>query len=353
MLDPPEQLTPEVVTEALMSLLARSGLGPARRVVRLMGGGNNRVYRIDTDDGPALLKAYFRHPADPRDRLGTEFAFSRFAWNNGVRCLPQPHAADHDLGLGLYEFIAGRRLAPEEVDADAVDQALAFYRELNKHRDQPTAGQLPAASEACFCLGEHLACVERRVRRLLGWTPATDLDRQAADFVRAELAPFWADLLARVEDRARSTGGDLEAPLPAAARRLSPSDFGFHNAVREPDGRLRFLDFEYAGWDDPAKLACDFFCQPALPVPANLWGSFVDQLMADLPRPDIHRARMKWLLPVYRVKWVAIRMNDFLIVDGERRRFARPGQTFEGHRTDQLAQARLALAQLTHDVKEE
>jgi hypothetical protein len=352
MVEPHEQLTPEVVAEALMPLLARSGLGPARRVVRMTGGGNNRVYRVETDDGPALLKAYFRHPADPRDRLGTEFAFSQFAWNNGVRCLPQPLAADRDLGLALYEFVAGRRLAPEEVDAAAVDQALAFYRELNTHRDRPEAGRLPAASEACFCLAEHLACVERRVRRLVGWTPVTDLDRQAADFVHAGLAPFWSDLRVRVEDRARTTGCALEEPLSAAARRLSPSDFGFHNALRESSGRLRFLDFEYAGWDDPAKLACDFFCQPALPVSADLWDSFVDRLTADLFRQDSHSARMKWLLPVYRVKWVTIRLNDFLIVDGERRRFARSGQGSEGHRADQLAKARFALDQLTNDDKE-
>ena len=353
MVKPLEQLTPEVVPEALAPLLACSGFGRARRVVRLSGGGNNRVYRVETDAYPALLKVYFRHPADPRDRLGTEFAFSRFAWNNGVRCLPQPHAADRERGLGLYEFVAGRRLVPEDVDAGVVDQALAFYLELNKHRDRTEARQLAAASEACFSLGEHLACVERRVRRLMSWVPATVLDRQAADFVRAKLAPYWADLRARIEDRARCTGIVLDEPLPAAARRLSPSDFGFHNALREPDGRLRFLDFEYAGWDDPAKLACDFFCQPALPVTADLWEAFLDQITADLPTPDIHRLRMNWLLPIYRVKWVTIRLNDFLIVDGERRRFARQGQASEGHRADQLAKARRALEQLTRDVKED
>jgi hypothetical protein len=347
MVQPPEQLTPEVSPEALDLLLSDTVLGPARQVVRLAGGGNNRVYRVELDDRAALLKAYFRHPADPRDRLGTEFAFAHFAWHNGVRRIPQPYAARPDLGLGLYEFVGGRRLAPAEVGADAVDQALAFYQELNSHRDRPEAGQLPAASEACFCLGDHLNCVERRVQRLLRWAPVTDLDRQAAEFVRTELAPFWADL------RARDKGVGLEAPLPGVARRLSPSDFGFHNALREPSGLLRFLDFEYAGWDDPAKLACDFFCQPAVPVPAGFWGPFLDRLTADLPDPDQHRARMEWLLPVYRVKWVTIRLNDFLAVDGQRRRFARSDQDSEAHRAEQLAQAQRALEQVSRAVKED
>jgi len=50
--------------------------------------------------------------------------------------------------------------------------------------------------------------------------------------------------------------------LPADETCLSPSDFGFHNALVDPSGALSFLDFEYAGRDDPAKPVSDFFCQP-------------------------------------------------------------------------------------------
>ena len=42
-----------------------------------------------------------------------------------------------------------------------------------------------------------------------------------------------------------------------AQRALSPSDFGLHNALRGQDGQLRFVDFEYFGWDDPVKLVSD------------------------------------------------------------------------------------------------
>ena len=61
--------------------------------------------------------------------------------------------------------------------------------------------------------------------------------------------------------------GDMDHPLDTQESVLSPSDFGFHNALLGPDGKLCFIDFEYAGWDDPAKLICDFFCQPQTPVP--------------------------------------------------------------------------------------
>ena len=46
--------------------------------------------------------------------------------------------------------------------------------------------------------------------------------------------------------------------LPPGQWCISPSDFGFHNVLRRPGGHLVFLDFEHAGWDDPAKLFGDF-----------------------------------------------------------------------------------------------
>ena len=42
---------------------------------------------------------------------------------------------------------------------------------------------------------------------------------------------------------------------------LSPSDFGFHNSLFR-NNKLFFFDFEYAGWDDPIKLMCDFILNP-------------------------------------------------------------------------------------------
>src|SRR5262245_14057576 len=78
----------------------------------LPGGGNNRVFRVAVGPTSFLLKSYFRHPGDSRDRLGTEYGFMRFAWEQGIRQVPRPYSMDVDAGLGLYEFVEGRRLLP-------------------------------------------------------------------------------------------------------------------------------------------------------------------------------------------------------------------------------------------------
>ncbi|MFM8434384.1 MAG: aminoglycoside phosphotransferase family protein, partial [Planctomycetia bacterium] len=298
------------------TLLESSGLGLPRAIERLPGGGNNRVYRVDTPAGPVLLKEYFRHAGDPRDRLGAEQAFLQFAWAHGVRAIPQPLACDRGAGIGIYEFVAGRKLAPGEVTAAHVDEAAAFFAAVNRHRHDPDAATLPVASEACFSLAEHLACVDRRLTRLGEIEPESDLHREAAALVASRLVPAWQ----RVRAAVAAGGLPIDEPLAAEARVISPSDFGFHNCIATDSG-LKFIDFEYAGWDDPAKLACDFFCQPRVPVPGVYWTEFVRGLDRALGWEGRLEARARLLLPAYRLKWCCIILNEFLRADRARREF--------------------------------
>ena len=321
----------------VQALAAAAGLGPVRAAVPIAGGANNRVFRVEAAAGPVLLKSYFRHPDDPRDRLAAEWAFSHFAWDAGVRCVPRPVAADPTHGLSLYEFVAGRSLRGGVAGEAAVDQAIDFFRDLNRARSNPVAAVLPAASEACFTLADHFATVARRVERLAALPVTTPTDAEARAFVEAELVPAWEDL--------HAAASETDEPLAAADRCVSPSDFGFHNAILGNDGRLRFIDFEYAGWDDPAKLVCDFFCQPAVPAPAAAFDRFAAAVAAEFPDPEALVARATLLLPVYRVKWVCILLNEFLPVGGSRRRFSVPSNP-ESRKAAQLAKARAALAAL-------
>lgn len=342
-------LDSETLYAAAVDLMAAAGYSGDVSLEPLAGGGNNRVFRVVAKGESFLLKAYFQHPDDPRDRLGTEFTFSRFAWENGVRGLPEAIACDSQKGLGLYEFVRGRQLKPDEVTAEAVQQAIAFYQDLNRCKLLPGGQILPKASEACFSIGEHLHCVERRLEKLKKVGGATECDRQAADFVHNQLCEVWSRAIELVADRVSKLGLTLESEIPQQDKCLSPSDFGFHNAILSVSGKLRFIDFEYAGWDDPAKVVCDFFCQPAVPVPLNYYDKFVEGVISDLTDSEIHRRRMAILLPVYRVKWCCIILNDFLPVGNKRRNFAR-STGGEARKVIQLQKARSILQELTREL---
>jgi len=333
---------------AIERLVASANLGTVQGMVPLAGGRNNRICRVDTATRPLLAKAYFRHPDDPRDRMATEFAFSEFAWAIGVRCIPEPLASDPYAGLGLFEYVHGRHLEPREVSSDHVDQALDFVAALN--RDRTSATHLPAASEACFRLEDHLTTVTRRVARLRSIEVTDAIHAEALAFVREEFTPLASEVLAMTRWQATRLGLIADEPLAVADRVLSPSDFGFHNALRaDADGRLRFIDFEYAGWDDPAKLICDFFCQPAVPAPAVDRQRFIRAFAAASYEPARLTARVELLMPVYRVKWVCIRLNDFLQVGHQRRAFSDDAADPAGRRRTQLIQARQAVTALRQE----
>ncbi|MEI6503369.1 MAG: hypothetical protein WCP21_20340 [Armatimonadota bacterium] len=163
---------------------------------------------------------------------------------------------------------------------------------------------------------------------------------EALTFVREDLLPLAAGVLGTVH----AQWG--EVTLRDTDRRVSPSDFGFHNALREADGRLRFIDFEYAGWDDPAKVVCDFFCQPAAPVPVEHWDHFAAAVAEDLGDPPAHLARFAALLQVYRLKWCCILLNDFLPSGSARRAFASGAPVTAEQQAAQLGKARELLGKV-------
>ncbi len=289
---------------------------------RAPGGANNHVVYLRATDRDLLLKSYFHAPNDPRDRFGAERAFYGWGWSQGIRCIPEPLAWSESRRLGLFECVPGEPLTCAEISTNEIAQAVEFLRQLNANRHWPEAASVPIAAEACFSLAEHVERIAVRVKRLAALEPASPVDHEAAGFVTSELVPRWNSIRAAILDDALASP-ERDAPLPAPLRCLSPSDFGFHNALLPDDGQIRFLDFEYAGWDDPAKLVCDFFCQPRIPVPRVHWSLFVDDLDASLGWKGGLAARAGLLLPAYRLKWCCIILNEFLRSDLRRREFAR------------------------------
>lgn len=325
-------------------LFATLGMRLAAPPIRLAGGGNNRVFEARNDAGGRfLLKQYFFHAGDQRNRFEAEQMFYR------LTAIAAPGHAPRALGwnavarLGLLEFVEGRKLTATEVGPREVNAALAFFTALNRARSLAEARALPMAAEACFSGVEHCEVVDRRIERLRTISGDAEIDREARDFAVGELMSAWVDIRA---DVVAQSGAGVGAALEPAERCVSPSDFGFHNTLRRRDGTLVFLDFEYAGWDDPAKTVCDFFCQPALPAPRSEFERFARGVAAavGLANGESFVARCRLLLPVYRLKWCGIMLNDFVRSDHGRRVFALGAGVAAERKAAQLIAAHRGLA---------
>jgi hypothetical protein len=328
------QVDPDI-GQAIGTLLARTGRAASPHSIEpLASGGNNRVFLVRSGAESYVAKWYFHGSGDGRDRLRSEYAFLEQAWSAGLRCVPQPLASDPARHVALYEHVLGRRLAAGEVDEARVLEAARFFAALNEPSRRRAAAALPAASEACFSVAEHLAMVDERLARFENLRVESDADRDALAYL-GELGKAWR------EQKARILAADArpEQALEARWRCVSPSDFGFHNALARADGSLCFLDFEYAGWDDPAKAFGDFFAHPGSPVARRHRDAFLQAAAAPFEDAGRLLARAQLLEPVFRVKWCCIILNEFLPAAAERRRFANPQADAEAGKRAQLQKA--------------
>ncbi|MBI5615234.1 MAG: aminoglycoside phosphotransferase family protein [Gammaproteobacteria bacterium] len=332
-------------SEAVMARIAElvPGGGRALDIAPCAVSGNNRVFRVTAADGASYIaKSYYHHPSDTRDRLHAEWSFLSYAAGLGIACVPRPLSRAAESHLALYEFVAGEKVPPGAVTAADVAAAADFLGALNPADRAARAAALPVASEGCFSIADHLASVDGRIARLGRLAEESAVHAAAIRFADV-LAADWTRRRAEMLARAAAAGHDAAVPIATADRGLSPSDFGFHNALRRADGTLAFIDFEYAGWDDPAKTLGDFFSQPAVPVDRAHRGRFLDALLGIVSDARALEFRAALLEPAFALKWCCIMLNEFLPEAAARRRFADPASDTAARQAAQLAKAERAF----------
>lgn len=288
-------------------------VSPPFHLEPILSGKNNRAYQVMIYGMPIFLKQYNPRSMTAHDRLKKEYAFLRYAELCGCHAVAKPIAYDENACLALYEYIEGERYSQGSVTEFDIQKALDFLRNINQLRFILGSGVgLNHAVDACFSVQEHIHCVEQRVSRLQAMAVRDEVDSMAFEFINTNLRSVWDKLRQWLAKQCITHTIDERQILELNNRIISPSDFGFHNALKCEDGSVRFLDFEYAGWDDPAKLIGDFFNQVDVPVAMDYFPEFVGKLGELVSDAQELKVRAGLLLPLYRVKWCCIVLNYFL-----------------------------------------
>ena len=304
-----------------------SGLlgSPVASVERIGHGSNSQVYKITDSDGKNYAgKVYFRNKQDTRERLAVEFGALTFLAGNGVECVPRVLAANREKGLTVYEYIDGRKIMPGEISRDDLDEASAFLIRLKELRAAPGSKKLFPASEAYFSLASIVENLKQRLDRLKALQKMGETYRAMEGFLRKDFGPALEGISGWVRSRLSEFGLNFEAELDWSERTLSPSDFGFHNALRLNNGKIVWLDFEYFGWDDPAKMISDFLLHPAMALDRMAGHRIAQRILAGFNEIKDLPWRLETVYPLFGLKWCLIMLNEFLPADLLRRSFASP-----------------------------
>jgi transketolase len=310
---------------------------------RIGMGRNGRVYRVKRGAEEFAAKFYFGPTADGRNRVDVEFSALRFLRGQGVTCVPEPLKADPARHLALYSYEGGEPVEGSGVTSADVGGLLSFVRELRRCSSVPEAKALPAAAEAYFTASDVIGNIRSRLAVLRAQDAAGPIYDEFRRFLTQAFAPALEDCAARAEAAGLGV-------LPAPGRILSPSDLGFHNALRRPDGRLLFLDFEYFGWDDPAKTWSDARLHPRMRLDQNRRRELLDGLAEIFSGDPGWTRRVETLYPLFALKWCMILLNEFRPDQIERRRYVdREQQEIGGIQKRQLDAARALLAETVRE----
>jgi hypothetical protein len=266
--------------------------------VRRLGAGNRHlVFLLERGDRRAVLKVHETAVPGRRDTFAHEVLMHSFYAAQTGAAVPILLAHDQACRAILFDHIKGEVVVG--VEEAVLEQLARFLVESNAPHILERARKhgLPMASESGTCASDHWRCAVDRLDSLLGSARADDVTAEMHDFLRSEVQPALGAL----------------KPSDGSAVRLclSPSDFGLHNVLRRDDGSFCFLDFEHAGWDDPAKLAADLILQPEMPLCAEAAQCFLRSLGVAGPFGGNIRERVRETLAIQKCKWTVIILNVF------------------------------------------
>ena len=276
--------------------------GSKKNLIQLRGGINNYVFRCDTEKRNFVIKGYRHKLTGQRDYMQAEIEFLRYAYLVAPSLVPELISIDVDRRCVVLECINGlsysEGIAPTKKDIEA---SMELLRCLNANLNLARQMVQLDASDGFRSLRQHVENLHERIAAMQTEHLMNELKNKARVIIRI-LKESIEQVEERLEDQIKT--GTVQDKLDPELVRVSPSDFGFHNAIRTENG-VKFFDFEYAGWDDPAKTCIDFVLQPRVPV--KLEGrEILELLMKD--KAKYLQARYNSLFPLLELKWVCIKL---------------------------------------------
>lgn len=214
-------------------------------VHRIRGGANNALYRVEVDGQPYALKLCV---ADERRRAAREYAALRLLQSEGLDIAPTPLWLDESCALFThpavaYQWLPGASFHPPFA-AREIESLLDSVHLMHTLQpgDSGHAGLLDTGFHG-FDFEPYLTDMRGMLDQYRPWLIESDPEGQS---LRDRLVRQF-DRCAEVVAVATVSPQRDRVPL-----RLCRADPNRANAIRGEDGRLRWVDWEYSGWGDPA-----------------------------------------------------------------------------------------------------
>lgn len=216
-------------------------------VHRVSGGSNNALYKVESDGQCCAVKLCV---ADGRRRAAQEYGALLLLHRAGLDLAPQPLGLDESCAVVPFPAVVYRWLRGGPLGSALTARELAVllegYHAIHAlHRDEyeRSASDLLDSWFHWFDFEVYLAELHDFLAGYSPWLATVQPD-----------GPYLRRRLARLVDGCAEIIGTTSVdPSRESVRRcLCRVDPNLANTVLDERGRLRWVDWEYSGWGDPA-----------------------------------------------------------------------------------------------------
>ena len=286
----------------------------------IKGRANSKLFEIHLEKKKKFAGKLYPDPIqDKRNRIITEKKAYDLLNSNKIQESPKLVSCSKDLNFTLIEWIEGEDVVT--INQEDISQAYKFIKRIKKISDRTRFHDFSLASAACLCGLDIEKQIISRMEKFTSYLPS---DHPVITFIQENLSPSFSNTL---EHSKKNWPMDFSQKLEKEELVLSPSDFGFHNAIKTDKG-IKFIDFEYFGWDDPVKLTCDFILHPGMELTKELRRYWIEGMKNLFSKDKLFHKRVQCSLGLYVICWCLIVLNNFLKYD-------KKNPSTEGAKTDE------------------
>ncbi len=303
--------------------LFQSELGSIPKKIKVLGNpGNNKINRVTLENGKEyVVKRYLSHAANCQTRMKADFGHLKALWTVGFRNIPQPiFSHDHH---AVFSFVEAKPL--KKIEENEINQVLDFLYALNDCQVKLHALTKLPASDSRNCPLDYLSHINKRWKKIAEGCLTETWGKEVISFLKNQLSPVRDYLEKKFYKDLDCNGIDPKKNLTMDQLFFSPSDFGFHNILADEEGMLFFFDFEYSGWDDPAKLIADFFHHVGQKVPWEFKWHLLNKFASKRALDPEFLQRWNIVVDLVGLEWILIVLNIADPKEMQRKQFARPG----------------------------
>jgi hypothetical protein len=278
-------------------------LGHNYSTIKLNGGINNPTYLIKNKKVNYVLKKINTNPSSLFDRYVAEKQFLHLT--NIISGINTPKLLDSfdTERVLILEYIKPDNIENiQNIDSNKIYECINFIKKINLDKELGKKLITQNASDSYLDITGHIENIDVRIQNF-STKHIPELNKDHAEKLFYLLKNKW--IILKKESFNFLNKEINQNSIEEYYLKISPSDFGFHNIIINNNTNY-FIDFEFSGWDDPAKIYCDFILQPKFPIPITFHQLLKEQLLGK-EYISKYEKRIDLLYKLLQFKWYTIR----------------------------------------------